>query len=759
MNYLDELNSVQRDAVTNIDGPVMVIAGPGSGKTRVLTYRIAHIINSGVSPEKILSLTFTNKAAREMKERIEKVVGHKAHRVWAGTFHSVFSRILRVEAEKIGYPKDFTIYDTDDSKNLLSAIIKEMGLNKDDYNANVIRGRISSAKSNLITPKMYLADDELMRQDRMANRPEMGNIYNKYMKRCIKAGAMDFDDLLLQTFILLQNNADHVLEKYRSRFSHLLVDEFQDTNFLQYAIIKKLSKYQESPMNICIVGDDAQSIYAFRGATIDNILNFEKDFPMLRTFKLEQNYRSTSHIVSAANSVIDKNQKQIKKKIWTNVVSEDKIKVIRALSDSEEGKKVTDLILEIKNRKHISNNEIAILYRTNSQSRVFEEFLRKANLPYKVFGGMSFYQRKEVRDLLAYFRAAVNPKDEEALKRIINYPKRGIGDTTLQKVIEFANLADITLFEALKNTENKGRTGTTIHTFIQMMEKFHHLIQTLDAYEAALVIAKESGIMAELNKDNTIEGMSRKENTVALLDGIKEFTSEDVMEEGQQEISNKSMATYLQNVALISDLDTSGEEINEKITLMSVHSAKGLEFDTVFVVGLEENLFPSFLSMKKPEEIDEERRLFYVAITRARKYLFLSYANSRYQYGNMRYNDPSRFLEEIEPEVLDITGAGRAASGNKNIFDEPAKAGISGGIPIRKVFNNTPVVDLANFKPSPSSEIQTGMVVLHARFGEGKVLAIDGVNANKVATIFFQNIDSDQQKRIMLKFAKLQIIK
>lgn len=736
----------------------MVIAGPGSGKTRVLTYRIAHIINSGVSPERVLSLTFTNKAAREMKERIEKVVGTKANRVWAGTFHSVFSRILRVEAEKIGYPKDFTIYDTDDSKNLVSTIIREMGLNKDDYNANTLRGRISSAKSNLITPKMYLADDELMRQDRMANRPETGNIYNAYMKRCIKAGAMDFDDLLLQTFILLQHNTDNVLEKYRSRFSHLLIDEFQDTNFLQYAIIKKLAKYEGSPMNICIVGDDAQSIYAFRGATIDNILNFEKDFPMLQTFKLEQNYRSTTHIVSAANSVIDRNQKQIKKKIWTDVVSEDKIKVVRALSDSEEGKKVTDLILEVKNRKHISNNEIAILYRTNSQSRVFEEFLRKANLPYKVFGGMSFYQRKEVRDLLAYFRAAVNPKDEEALKRIINYPKRGIGDTTLQKVIDFANVTDTTLFEALKNAESKGRSGTVIQSFIQMMEKFHQTVQTLDAYEAALVIARDSGIMAELNKDNTIEGMGRKENTMALLDGIKEFTSEDVLEEDQQEMSSKSMATYLQNVALISDLDASGEETNEKITLMSVHSAKGLEFDAVFVVGLEENLFPSFLSMKKAEEIDEERRLFYVAITRARKHLFLTYANSRYQYGNMRYNDPSRFLEEIDQEALDISGAGRTIAG-RHAFDEPVKAGVSGGIPIRKVFNNTPVVDLANFKPSPSSEIQTGMVVLHARFGEGKVLAIDGVNANKVATIFFHDIDSDQQKRIMLKFAKLQIIR
>lgn len=759
MNYLDELNPVQRAAVTTIDGPVMVIAGPGSGKTRVLTYRIAHIINSGVPANNILSLTFTNKAAREMKERIEKVIGKSANYVWAGTFHSIFSRILRNEAEKIGYTRDFTIYDSDDSKNLIAAIIKEMNLNKDDYNPNAVKNRISSAKSNLITPKMYVANDELTKQDFFAKRPEIGKIYNTYMKRCIKANAMDFDDLLLQTYILLKNNKEEVLQKYRSRFTHILVDEFQDTNFLQYSIIKKLVHYEGSPSNICIVGDDAQSIYAFRGATIDNILNFEKDFPHLKTFKLEQNYRSTNHIVSAANSVIKKNEKQINKTIWTSSDGGEKIKLIRTLTDSEEGKRVADLILEVKNRYHVPNNEIAILYRTNSQSRSFEEFLRKANIPYKVFGGMSFYQRKEVKDLLAYFRVAVNPSDEEALKRIINYPKRGIGNTTIQKLSDLARENELTLFEALKKLQINGKGGVTIADFVLLVEKFHQKAISLDAYEVARFIAKESGIMAELNKDDTIEGISRKENMVALIDAVKEFTDEDVMEEDQEEVEAKSLANYLRNVALISDLDSENKEgEEEKVTMMTIHSAKGLEFDAVFVVGLEENLFPGYLSMKSAQDIDEERRLFYVSITRARKYLFLTYSNSRYQYGTMRFNDPSRFIEEIDPEALDLTQAGRNINNQMGRTEAPLKSGISGGIPLRRVVNNTVNVDMSEFKPSPSSDIVVGMKVLHPKFGEGKVLSIDGINANRVATIFFKDVDTDQQKRIMLKHAKLQII-
>jgi DNA helicase-2/ATP-dependent DNA helicase PcrA len=747
LTYLDELNGVQRQAVTQINGPVMVIAGPGSGKTRVLTYRIAHIIDRGIPAENILSLTFTNKAAKEMKERIAKVVGPKVHKVWAGTFHSIFAKILRIEAEKIGYPSHFTIYDADDSKNLVASIIKEMGLPKEDYNPNHIRNRISSAKSNLITPKMYLSNDELMRQDRLANRAEMGTIYQKYMQRCRKAAAMDFDDLLLQTYVLFQNNPDQVLEKYRKKFQYLLVDEFQDTNYLQYAIIKKLSKYETSPQNICIVGDDAQSIYAFRGATIDNILNFEKDFPHLITFKLEQNYRSTPFIVSAANSVIENNRKQIKKTIWTDQQEGEKIKILKTLTDSEEGKRVSDLIQEVKNRNHIPNTEIAILYRTNSQSRVFEEFLRKANLPYRVYGGMSFYQRKEVKDLLAYFRAAVNPNDEEAIKRIVNYPKRGIGNTTLQKVIEYGQIHDLTLLDSLRVASGKNKSGAQLESFVKMMDKFHRAAQEKDAYQCAELIVKESGILGELNKDNSIEGISRKENTAALLDGVKEFTDEDVIQEGENEFSNKSLATYLQTIALLSDLDTQDNEITERITLMSVHSAKGLEFDAVFVVGMEEELFPSFLSMKKPEEIDEERRLFYVAITRARKFLFLTYAQSRYQYGNLKYNSPSRFLEEID-----------AASLENNPARQEVKNGVSGGIPIRKVFNTSVAVDLSNFKASPSSDIREGMLILHPKFGKGKVEKIDGSPLNRVATIFFESLDSDAQKRIMLKFAKLQIL-
>lgn len=758
LNYLDELNSVQRDAVTAIDGPVMVIAGPGSGKTRVLTYRIAHIINSGVPPQNILSLTFTNKAAREMKERIGKVVGRSAHWVWAGTFHSIFSRILRNEAEKIGYSGDFTIYDSDDSKNLVAAIIKEMNLNKEDYNPGVIRNRISSAKSNLITPKMYIANEELMKQDFLAKRPETGKIYNAYMKRCIKANAMDFDDLLLQTYILFKNNKENVLDKYRARFTHILVDEFQDTNFLQYAIIKKLCYYDGSPMNICIVGDDAQSIYAFRGATIDNILNFEKDFSHLRTYKLEQNYRSTNHIVAAANSVIKKNEKQINKTIWTSSEGGEKIRLVRTLTDSEEGKRVADLILEVKNRHHIPNNEIAILYRTNSQSRSFEEFLRKVNVPYKVFGGMSFYQRKEVKDLLAYFRVAVNPNDEEALKRIINYPKRGIGNTTIQKLTDLAGEENITLFEALKMLQVSGKAGTTLADFVQLIEKFRQKSKTLDAYDAARLIAKESGIMAELNRDDTIEGISRKENIVALLDAVKEYTDEDILEDEEDEMDAKTLSNYLRNVALISDLDSENKEgEEEKVTLMTIHSAKGLEFDAVFVVGLEENLFPGYLSMKSAQDIDEERRLFYVSITRARKFLYLTYANSRYQYGSMRFNDPSRFIEEIDPEALDLAQAGRSFN-QMNAVESPLRSGISGGIPLRKVVNKSVNVDMTDFKPSSANDIQTGMRVLHPKFGEGKVLSIDGVNANRVATIFFKDVDMDQQKRVMLKFAKLQII-
>ncbi|MDH3650769.1 MAG: UvrD-helicase domain-containing protein, partial [Saprospiraceae bacterium] len=594
LEYLQDLNDVQAQAVMRIDGPVMVIAGPGSGKTRVLTYRIAHLITSGAYPEQILALTFTNKAAREMKERIARVVGEQARRVWAGTFHSIFARILRVEADRIGYPSNFTIYDTEDSKALINRIIKEMHLDKNNYNVNSVRARLSSAKCNLITPKLYAKDDELMRVDRFYRRPMLYAIYDRYVSQCKMAGAMDFDDLLYKLFELLQSNPDNVLEKYQTRFAYLLVDEFQDTNYLQYAILKKLVKFEGSQENLCVVGDDAQSIYAFRGATIDNILNFKKDFPALQTFKLEQNYRSTHFIVEAANEVIKHNKNQIQKKIWTNQVDGSKLKLIKSISDNEEGRRVADLIVEYKNRFHVSNSEIAILYRTNAQSRVFEEYLRRYNLPYKVFGGLSFYQRKEVKDLIAYLRLAVNPQDEEAIRRVINYPKRGMGNSSVDKISQYAAEQTITFWEGLTSCPMSARSTKIAKQFRGMVEEFGQKAVDKNAYEVASYIAQRSGIIDALKADNSLEGLSRLENLTALLDGIKEFIDYDEAE-GPLLTEDKSLASYLQSIALLTDLDDE-TSFGDYVTLMSVHSAKGLEFDAVFIVGLEENIFPSFQS-------------------------------------------------------------------------------------------------------------------------------------------------------------------
>ncbi|MEO0727781.1 MAG: UvrD-helicase domain-containing protein, partial [Bacteroidota bacterium] len=652
-SYLDQLNDVQRAAVTTTDGPVLVVAGPGSGKTRVLTFRIAYLIEQGVAPWEILALTFTNKAAREMKERIEKVVGARASRVWAGTFHSLFARILRVEAEHIGYPSNFTIYDTDDSKSLINVLIKEMNLNKDNYSVNSVRQRISSAKSNLITPKLYQKNEELMNQDRMARMPAMYKLYAAYTARCKKAGAMDFDDLLYRLYELLQANPD-VLKKYRERFRYLLVDEFQDTNHLQYAIVRKLVQYDNSPRNICVVGDDAQSIYAFRGATIQNILDFENDFQKhnIQVFKLEQNYRSTEHIVQAANEVITFNKRQIQKKIWSDKGDGQKIKVIKAMSDSEEGKRIADTILEQKNRYHLANKEIAILYRTNAQSRVFEEYLRRYNIGYKVFGGLSFYQRKEVKDLIAYLRVVVNPKDEEALRRIINFPKRGIGNTTVSKITELAIRQDLSMWDAVRQFPATGRTRSNLDGFIDIIESAKKRLDDANAYEIATLVAKKSKLEDHYKKDNSIEGMSRQENFQSLLNGIQAFVAEDTPIDTDT-LPDASLATYLQNIALLTDFDEKDPAQADHVTLMSVHAAKGLEYKSVFVTGLEEKLFPSFMSMDSPEGLDEERRLFYVAITRAEQFLTISYANARYRYGKMTYNEPSRFLTEIPPVHLD----------------------------------------------------------------------------------------------------------
>ncbi|MDC1284008.1 UvrD-helicase domain-containing protein [Saprospiraceae bacterium] len=757
-SYLDQLNDVQRMAVSTMDGPVMVIAGPGSGKTRVLTYRIAHLLNNGVPPWQILALTFTNKSAKEMKERIEKIVGSGANRVWAGTFHSIFARILRVEAHRIGYPNDFTIYDTDDSKSVIKEIIKTLKLDPKVYNVGTIRARISSAKSNLITPKAYVVNEDLMTSDKMNRRPMTHLIYEKYTHKCLKAGAMDFDDLLLQMFKLLYQNPDEIRLKYQRQFQYLMVDEFQDTNFLQYEILKLLCVYEGSPQNICIVGDDAQSIYSFRGATIENILMFEQDFPKLKTYKLEQNYRSTDHIVAAANEVINYNKNQIQKKIWTENIGGHKIKVIKAVTETDEGKRIADTIVEQKNRFGLANRQIAILYRTNSQSRVFEECFRRSNIAYRIYGGMSFYSRKEIKDLIAYLRLTINPKDNEALKRVINFPRRGIGKTTIDNLIALSNDNDMSIMEVLTQVDFNARSKKSIGAFMQIIQKCAYKTKELNAYDAALFIARTSGLIAHLKADTTIEGINKLENVNSLLDGIKDFVEDDTLEEGEDAtVQDRSIAGYLQNISLMTDADQDDGE-QDTVTLMSVHAAKGLEYKSVFVVGLEENLFPSYMSMSSPEQIDEERRLFYVAITRAEAHLTLSYANSRYQYGQMRFNDASRFLEEVPESSIDaISSIKRNAGG----FSD---GGSTSGLGTPKLLGNfkkisrapkSLAIDPKDFKPSPSDAIKEGMKILHMKFGEGIVQSIDD---RSVATIVFDQLSDNSEKRIMLQFAKLQIL-
>ena len=745
-SYLEELNEIQRKAVEATEGPVMVIAGPGSGKTRVLTYRIAHLMKMGVAPWNILALTFTNKAARGMKDRIEEVVGSSANRMWAGTFHSIFARILRVEAHHIGYPNDFSIYDTDDSKSLVNEIIKSLNLNAKSYPNGLVRSRISSAKSNLITPKMYAVNEDLMSQDRMSNRPMLQVIYDKYVKKCQQAGAMDFDDLLLMMFKVLYKHPD-IRAKYQKQFQYLLVDEFQDTNYLQYEIMKLLSQYEGSKENICIVGDDAQSIYSFRGATIENILQFQNDYKNVEVYKLEQNYRSTNYIVEAANQVITHNKRQIQKKIWTEKEGGEKIKLIKAMTDTDEGKRVADTIVEHKNRFALANKDIAILYRTNSQSRIFEEFLRRYNLPYRIFGGTSFYQRKEIKDLIAYFRLAVNSKDNEAFKRVVNFPKRGIGKTTVTQLIQLADDNDMSIIEVLKAIEFKGRARQKLHDFVKMIKTFQTKVVTDNAYEAACFIARKCGITELYKNEGSMESMNRLENINSLLDGIQEFVEDDVIDEGEEYNTDRSLAKYLQGISLMTDQDTEGTD-NDSITLMSVHAAKGLEYRSVFVVGLEENLFPSYLSLSDPNQLDEERRLFYVAITRAEEFLTLSSANTRYQYGSIRNNESSRFIEEIPMENYDAVITMR----NADRFSTPKKLG---GIRAPKIQKKLDYIDPDNFNPVPSHTLKKGMKVLHLRFGKGNILAIDD---SKIATIEFYDLVENNQKRIALRYAKLEVI-
>jgi len=753
--YLNALNTVQQQAVTTLEGPVLVIAGPGSGKTRVLTYRIAHILQSGVAADHILSLTFTNKAAREMQERIQSVVGNSANGIWAGTFHSLFSRILRIEAHHIGYPTSFTIYDTEDSKNVLSALIKELNLDKETYQVNQLRNRISAAKSALVTPTMYESNAEFLKQDKAAGRPMIATLYRKYTERCKRAGAMDFDDLLYRLYELLQRNPDNILDKYRQKFKYVMVDEFQDTNHLQYAIIRKLVHFEGSKRNICVVGDDAQSIYSFRGATIQNILDFENDFKPfgIQVFKLEQNYRSSEEIVQAANILIQHNTKQIQKKIWSHKGAGHKIKVVRAVSDNEEGRQVINTLTELRNRYHLSFSDIAILYRTNAQSRVFEEYCRRENIPYRVFGGLSFYQRKEVKDLIAYLRVIINPSDDEALKRIINYPKRGIGDTSIQKMLQMAAVKESTFWEVVQEEGlTNPKAPKSLKQFVEMILALSRKKESENAFDIATQAAKQSGIIDLLKVDTTPEGISRIENLNALLDAVKNFVDEDESDQldGQMD---KSLVSFLQSIALYTDLDEK-EAGDESVTLMSVHSAKGLEFKAVFVTGLEENLFPSLMSLDTLEGLDEERRLFYVAITRAETFLTLSYSLSRYKFGQMKYSEMSRFLEELPGEFLESTSPMRA--NNRAVQTHSTVTGFAPNI--RKPLHKIPdKFNADDFKASPPESLAAGMTVLHLKFGKGKIIKIDGGKDNRVATILFNDID-EPERRLMLKFAKLQVI-
>ena len=773
LDYLKDLNEAQHEAVVRTEGPSLIIAGAGSGKTRVLTYRIAHLLKQGAKPSTILALTFTNKAAREMKERIAALAGENIARyLWMGTFHSIFSRILRVEHETIGFPSNFTIYDSADSKSLIKTIIKGFNLDDKTYRPGAVASRISMAKNNLITPMAYTANAELKSADKNMRMPAISEIYKEYAKRCRLSGAMDFDDLLLITNLLFRDHPD-ILTKYQDRFGYVLVDEYQDTNFAQYLIIKKLAAKHN---NICVVGDDAQSIYSFRGARIENILNFKNDYPEHRVFKLEQNYRSTQTIVNAANSIIAKNKRQIPKTVFSENDPGKPIRVISALTDNEEGFLVAQEIAQTQLRDHYQYLDYAILYRTNAQSRVFEESLRKRNIPYKIYGGLSFYQRKEIKDLLSYFRMTINPDDNEALKRIINYPARGIGQTTLAK-LESAAVENetsvwgiITRFQQTNPAAlNKG-TLSKVMNFVLLIQRFSQLAKEADAFETAKTIAEQTGILKELYNDKSPEGLSRHENIQELLNGIQEF-SLTAKEQGDPD----KLENYLEDVALLTDQDNEKDEDRNKVTLMTVHSAKGLEFKNVFVVGLEEDLFPSQRQGEKAtlESLEEERRLFYVAITRAKENAWLSYANQRYRWGNLDFCTPSRFLEELDERYLDGLNldktTGRSADTQSRLGYSHSTQGFAHRQPpsafktreSQNIFNKK-LVSLRESSRSNNSfegddprKIQAGMTVEHQRFGEGKVLNVEGVAPNLKATVFFQNAG---QKQLLLKFAKLKII-
>ncbi len=795
MNYLEGLNPAQRAAVEATEGPMMVIAGAGSGKTRVLTVRIAHLIAKGVDPFRILALTFTNKAAKEMKERIATIVGRsEAANIWMGTFHSVFSRILRAEADKLGYPKDFTIYDTDDSRSVIKGILKEWQLDDKLYKPNQVHGRISIAKNNLIGPLEYLANAELMAGDAAVGRERMGEIYKAYAEKCFRAGAMDFDDLLYNTALLFRDHPEAMV-KYQSRFQYLLVDEYQDTNLVQYNIVKTLAARHE---NLTVVGDDSQSIYAFRGANIQNILNFRSDYEDHQLFKLEQNYRSTKTIVGAANSLIDKNKDQIKKTIWTDNAEGEKIRVHRALSDNEEGAFVAHSIFETKMQQQVPNKGFAILYRTNAQSRSMEEALRKLNLPYRIYGGLSFYQRKEIKDLISYYRLVCNPRDEEALKRVINYPTRGIGQTTVDKLLVASAQRAMPIWDMLlshlQELDIHGGTRKAIADFVLMVQGFQTMLPTHSAAVLGEDIARRSGILKDLFNDKTPEGVSRYENIQELLAGMKEFS--DAQAEGTDE--PRTLSDFLIDVALLTDADNEDPNDNDRVSLMTIHAAKGLEFPHVHVVGLEEDLFPNLMAVQSRADLEEERRLFYVALTRAEKRCTLSYAVSRYKWGNLTASEPSRFIDEIDPQYLEMPkqvertsffgGSDRSTppwARKAATYDKPADEriasrpvygrersapGIARPAPrpaaapapaaperknLKRVSSSGTPLEATNTLGSVSSDIAEGMTVEHERFGKGKVLKVEGKAPDLKATVFFP---SAGQKQLLLRFAKLTVV-
>lgn len=786
INYIKELNESQCAAVTYNDGPSLVIAGAGSGKTRVLTYKIAYLLENGYNPWNILALTFTNKAAREMKERIARQVGaERARYLWMGTFHSIFSRILRAEAQYIGFTSQFTIYDTADSKSLLRSIIKEMGLDEKTYKPGTVQARISNAKNHLVTPTGYAANKEAYESDMAVKMPAIRDIYTRYWERCRQAGAMDFDDLLVYTYILFRDYPE-VLARYQDQFRYILVDEYQDTNYAQHSIVLQLTKENQ---HVCVVGDDAQSIYSFRGADIDNILYFTKTYPNTKVFKLEQNYRSTQTIVCAANSLIEKNERQIRKAVFSEKERGEAIGVFQAYSDVEEGDIVANKVAELRREYHYGYADFVILYRTNAQSRIFEEALRKRSMPYKIYGGLSFYQRKEIKDVIAYFRLVVNPNDEEAFKRIINYPARGIGDTTVGKIISAATDHGVSLWSTLCEpltyglNINKG-THTKLQGFRALIEGFITGQADKNAYEIGVDIIRQSGIMNDVCQDTSPENLSRKENIEELVNGMNDFCALR-QEEGNPNIS---LTDFLSEIALLTDQDSDKADDGEKITLMTVHSAKGLEFKNVFVVGLEENLFPSGMVGDSPRALEEERRLFYVAITRAEEHCYLSFAKTRFRYGKMEFGSPSRFLRDIDIHYLKMPheagisrsvdeGAGRFrreieggftrsgspshttpfGSASSERKERPKAQIIAPSVPrnLKKVSTVSGGSQAMSSGPVSVAGLQAGQRIEHERFGLGEVMKVEGTGDNAKATIHFKNAG---EKQLLLRFARFKVI-